>query len=266
MPLGRRSFVLTLMRCEECLLKFRYPKQEEGWTEWFYQKTDTSGDELPGLNAIRGLVKNGFAGTTYDISRLINLLNKFNQGRLLDFGCSWGYGVWQYRKAGYDAIGFEISKPKASFGVNELGIEIVSNYSRLESLDSCSFDFIVASHVLEHLPQIGPALRLFSRLLRPGGKLVVLVPNAGGRSAMEWPGVWPFTISREHNLGLDASWFHYNLGHYGLTPIFSSSDFGKAFVSALAPYDERASSPVNLLEDELLMVAIKNMLMQSKNE
>lgn len=255
--LGRRAFVLTLMRCEECLLKFRYPKQMDGWSEWFYQRTDTSGDELPDVQVVRNLTNQRFAGTKYDVGRLIVLLTTFNRGRLLDYGCSWGYGVWQFRDAGYDAVGFELSKPKATFGVTELGVEIIADYAKLESLSSSSFDFVVASHVLEHLSQIDSTLRLFSRLLRRGGKLVVLAPNAGGRLAQEWRGVWPYMISREHNLALDAAWFQRNIGRHGFTPLFSSTKFGMAFSSAVAPYEKDEPTFLQLPDEELLMVATR---------
>ena len=256
--LWRRLLVLTLMRCEECLLKFRYPKQEEGWSEWFYQqRTDTSGDDLPDVQVVRSLMNNRFAGTNYDACRLTALLTTFNRGRLLDYGCSWGYGVRQFRDAGYDAVGFEISKPKAALGALELGVEIITDHAKLESFSSSSFNFVVASHVLEHLPQIDRTLRLFSRLLRQGGKLVVLVPNSGCRFAQEWRGVWPYMISREHNLALDAAWFQRNIGHYGFNPLFSSAKVGKAFSSAVAPYDGDTPEFLWLPDEELLMVATR---------
>ena len=38
------------------------------------------------------------------------------------------------------------------------------------------FDLILSSHVLEHLPDDAPALGEFARVLRPGGRAVVMVP------------------------------------------------------------------------------------------
>jgi len=212
---------------------------------------------MPDVHVLQSLIAQKFTGTKYDVSRLTTLLTMFKKGRLLDYGCSWGYGVWQFREAGYDAVGFEISRPKAMFGATELGVEIVSDYAKLESLDSSSFDLVVASHVLEHLPQIDRTLRLFNRLLRRGGKLVVLVPNSGGRLAREWRGVWPYIISREHNLGLDAAWFQRNIGLYGFTPLFSSAEFSKGFSSAMAPYDEGTPALIKFPDEELLMVATR---------
>jgi ubiquinone/menaquinone biosynthesis C-methylase UbiE len=41
------------------------------------------------------------------------------------------------------------------------------------------FDRIIAIHVLEHLPDLPRALREFRRLLKPGGKLSVVIPCEG---------------------------------------------------------------------------------------
>lgn len=41
-----------------------------------------------------------------------------------------------------------------------------------------SVDGVVTSHLLEHLPDTGAALREWARVLRPGGELLVCVPDA----------------------------------------------------------------------------------------
>lgn len=87
---------------------------------------------------------------------------------------------------------------------------------------------------------------------------MVLVPNAASQLAQQWRGVWPYMISREHNLALDAAWFHRNIGCYGFTPLFSSAKFGKTLSLALAPYDEAESECMGrLLDEELMMVATR---------
>jgi SAM-dependent methyltransferase len=48
--------------------------------------------------------------------------------------------------------------------------------------DNGEFDVVLASHVLEHIEAPHPALREFQRVLRPGGRLVLIVPNAEGYS------------------------------------------------------------------------------------
>ncbi|MBV8159874.1 MAG: methyltransferase domain-containing protein [Acidimicrobiia bacterium] len=44
-----------------------------------------------------------------------------------------------------------------------------------------AFDLIIASHVLEHVPDDGAALRELWRILRPGGAALIMVPRDTSR-------------------------------------------------------------------------------------
>lgn len=61
-----------------------------------------------------------------------------------------------------------------------------------EQADLCSlpfddgfFDLVISCHVLEHLPADGPALGELARVVRPGGRALVMVPYDGGRPVTE---------------------------------------------------------------------------------
>lgn len=56
-------------------------------------------------------------------------------------------------------------------------IDIVSDIATIPAEDA-SFDAILCSEVFEHLPDPLQALREFSRLLKPGGKLIITAPFA----------------------------------------------------------------------------------------
>lgn len=60
---------------------------------------------------------------------------------------------------------------------NTSKIDIVSDIVNIPCPNS-SFDAILCSEVLEHIPEPSHAIKEFSRLLRPGGKLVLTVPFA----------------------------------------------------------------------------------------
>lgn len=99
-------------------------------------------------------------------------------GRLLDIGCSLGYTLEAGRRLGLTAAGLDVSK----FAVErcrQLGFE--AEQGSLEQLpwDDENFDIVVMKHVLEHTPQPKQALREVARVLRPGGAVVITVPNLG---------------------------------------------------------------------------------------
>lgn len=55
------------------------------------------------------------------------------------------------------------------------GIDVVSDITRIPLPDG-SFDAVLCSEVLEHLPEPTRALDEFSRLLKPGGRLILTAP------------------------------------------------------------------------------------------
>lgn len=57
------------------------------------------------------------------------------------------------------------------------GLQYIHDATDLSSITDNEYDFLVASHVLEHLANPLRALEEFRRVLKPGGAILVLVPN-----------------------------------------------------------------------------------------
>ena len=223
--LGRKKILLELRRCPKCLLMFRYPKEDAASNLEFYQEEYSEGmtTEMPGETEIGRLMETNFAGTERDLSLNVGLVERHaGTGRLLDYGCSWGYGLYQFRAAGFDAVGFEISQPRGGYGRGKMGLEILGDFKALEALPAGSFDVIHTSHVLENVPDLKYALTTFQRLLKDDGVLFIFVPNSGGKDAREMGFKWGHHISEKHVSALDAEFFARNLPGYGFSLDFSS--------------------------------------------
>ena len=65
---------------------------------------------------------------------------------------------------------------------------------RLEGVPDASFDFVYSSHCLEHLEDPVQALSNWLRVLRPGGHLIVTVPDED----LYEQGVWPSRFNPTH--------------------------------------------------------------------
>lgn len=105
--------------------------------------------------------------------------------RLLDAGCGNGAFVWMAQAMGYHAEGLEID-PRACAQACTHGLAIHQGAFPDSGLASESFNEITLSHVLEHLHDPAGALKEALRLLRPGGRLWILVPNLEGASNRIW--------------------------------------------------------------------------------
>jgi SAM-dependent methyltransferase len=57
------------------------------------------------------------------------------------------------------------------------GRQLITDATDLAAVSNAHYDFVLASHVLEHIANPIAALREWGRVLKPGGLLVVIVPD-----------------------------------------------------------------------------------------
>jgi SAM-dependent methyltransferase len=95
------------------------------------------------------------------------------QGRLIDFGAGPGYFVKGAQSAGWQAQAVEVSAPAVEVGHRQFGLE----YLTLEAAEDEAYEAVTCFHVLEHLDDPRSLMSSFRRKLKPGGVLMVHVPN-----------------------------------------------------------------------------------------
>jgi SAM-dependent methyltransferase len=100
-------------------------------------------------------------------------------GRLLDVGCGHGELAAGFMARGWRAAGVEPSRAAADAAAAR-GIEVHHGTLSDARWPAGSFDAVIFNHALEHVPDPGGDLRAAGRLVRPGGLVVVSVPNFGG--------------------------------------------------------------------------------------
>jgi SAM-dependent methyltransferase len=222
--LARKKLLAHLRHCNDCGLMFLWPKPEAVANKRFYQSAyrESAVTDLPSPAALAELVAAGFRGGPLDYGSRITAVRRLRLGgSLLDYGASWGYGVWQFKDAGYEAAGFEVSRARAAFGGQRLGVQIATDVCELMP---ASFDIIHTAHVLEHLADLRATFADFRRLLRPGGHLVIFVPNGNGRSARALGVKWGPMIGEKHVNALTAAFLVRALTQYGFACALGPED------------------------------------------
>jgi 2-polyprenyl-3-methyl-5-hydroxy-6-metoxy-1,4-benzoquinol methylase len=100
-------------------------------------------------------------------------------GAILDIGCGRGLMLSDLARRGWRAVGVEMSDAASRHAREVLGLDV-----RVGDLLGCkfqaaSFDVVTLFHVLEHLPDPDAALAEARRVIAPGGRLLLEVPNFG---------------------------------------------------------------------------------------
>jgi SAM-dependent methyltransferase len=112
--------------------------------------------------------------------------------RVLDVGCGAGRHSFEVLRRGGHAVAFDLSDTdlkhvKAMFGAmiaeghaadGATGASVNGDALRLPFADD-SFDHVIASEVLEHIPDDRRAMNEITRVTKPGGTVAVTVPRAG---------------------------------------------------------------------------------------
>jgi len=99
------------------------------------------------------------------------------EGRLLDFGCGGGSYIARMAHQGWKVIGLDNSVGAVRRIQEELGLKALVGTLPHPELEPGSFDVITMWHSLEHVHDPADTLREAYRLLAPGGRLLIAVPN-----------------------------------------------------------------------------------------
>jgi 2-polyprenyl-3-methyl-5-hydroxy-6-metoxy-1,4-benzoquinol methylase len=248
----RKYLVTELRKCRSCRLLFRYPFDTAEENQRFYQEDYSQGftSDCPSDDELRQLLETGFRNHQKDYSiylKVLQALGIMPGARLVDFGSSWGYGVWQFQQAGYEVQGFEISRSRARFGREKLGVNIADSFDQI----SGDADAFFSAHVLEHVPSIQEVIAKAAGCVKPRGLFVAFTPNGSA------------DFRRQNEADFRKLW---NKAH----PNFLTNEFyervfaEKPLLLASHPYefeqigawDRRARRSLSLAGNELLGVTV----------
>jgi len=191
----RKYFVTQLRRCGRCQLQYRTPTDNPANNMSFYETEYVQGftTNLPADSELAKMKENGFAGGEKDYRYYISVLRNLGleaEDKVLDYGCSWGYGSFQLREAGFNVVSFEIAPTRRRFAHEKLGVATVED---LESIPAESLDCFFSAHVLEHVPSPAQSIQHALRLLKRGGLFVSFTPNGSNAHkarSPDWHKLW----------------------------------------------------------------------------
>lgn len=159
---SQRALVGAILRCTDCGLALMPPPRR---TQDSYEDAadphyiEQAEQRIANAHALLELVPRG--------------------GRLLDVGCACGFLLVAARERGYEAQGVEVSRWAVEFGQRTLGLDIRRGELCELRLPAASFDVVTMVDVIEHLIDPRAVVAEVRRLLRPGGRIVLVTPDLG---------------------------------------------------------------------------------------
>ncbi|HEU5102644.1 MAG TPA: methyltransferase domain-containing protein [Roseiflexaceae bacterium] len=253
-------FVTALRRCNKCGLLYRTPTTTTQENAEFYQEAYSQGftTDMPTSEQLKALLSTSFNGTEKDYSVYISILEALGcrpGQRVLDFGCSWGYGSWQLMQAGFDVTGYEISKRRCAYAKEAL------NVAAFDSLEGTRgpFDIFFSAHVLEHVPSVSNVISYALQSLERNGLFIAFTPNGSkdfrARNVRAWHRLW----GAVHPQLIDDVFYEKMFG--GFSYLLASNPYD---LSKIKNWAGQGTMALNLDGGELL-IAVRNTADASMN-
>ena len=148
----------------------------------------------PAIAATLGILFRLLPGRRGKLNAELRWLQAVPRGCLLDVGCGSGRWLVHMRQLGWQVTGVDFDPGAVAIG-RQQGLELACGSLEQQAFPAAGFDAITMNHVIEHLPDPVGTLRECRRLLKDGGKLVLVTPNSSSLGhrcfRQNWRGLEP---------------------------------------------------------------------------
>ena len=178
-----------LKSCPVCHLKQTSPQPAQGEIGRYYASEDY---------VSHSDTRSGVINKLYHAARVLMLKKKHQwvlkasgqqTGYLLDVGAGTGHFPYYMKLSGWHAEGLEPDETARKVAAEKLNMPL-DPIEKLDTLPENQYDVITLWHVLEHVHNPGSYFDRFRKILKPGGVLIIAVPNHTSRDAKRYKADW----------------------------------------------------------------------------
>jgi 2-polyprenyl-3-methyl-5-hydroxy-6-metoxy-1,4-benzoquinol methylase len=201
-------------RCHTCSAWFLCPaptpeQQRNAYSERYYGEGEEKFDG--GIESILDHFRKQRA------VRLNHYMKK--PGKVLDLGCGNGRFLSFMAHMGHQIHGVEIDGVSAERAKRVSGLCLKVGSLEPEDYAPSSFDAITLYHVFEHLTEPVRYLEIISRIIKPGGYVVMAFPNIDSFQSRLFKGNWFHLDPPRHLFFFSPKDFVHHMAEYGLSKI-----------------------------------------------
>lgn len=164
---GDEILLDQLVRCNQCDLMYLNPRLREEVIITGYSE----GEDPTFVSQIKGRERT--------FMKSLDLIEQYKpqKGHILDIGTAGGSFLAVARDAGWEVAGCEPNLWLCEWSKEHYGLDVTPGTVFDMHLENDSFDVITLWDVLEHTPDPTRVLKECSRVLKPGGSLIINVPD-----------------------------------------------------------------------------------------
>lgn len=142
------------------------------------------------------------------------------KGRLLEIGSGTGEFLFLAREAGWSVTGVEPSADACAYAKNRYQLDLIhAMWDHALAADVEPFDAIAFWHVFEHIRQPKEFLTQMRKLLKPGGLLLMSVPNRNSLTNKIYRELSPLFVEVDHLFHYSSHNLQMLLEQCGLTAL-----------------------------------------------
>ncbi|MGI4873704.1 MAG: class I SAM-dependent methyltransferase [Janthinobacterium lividum] len=179
----------TIVQCQGCGFQFTNPRPDAAHIGRYYESPAYVSHNSEATGLVNRVYKAARFFTMRQKAALITRLNGGRPGHLLDYGCGTGHFLAQAKQRNWHVTGLEPNPSARRDAAARVGQSILEPEA-LPALPPGSFDVVTLWHVLEHIHALNETLDQLIATLRPGGKLLLAVPNPDSLDAQHYRQDW----------------------------------------------------------------------------
>jgi SAM-dependent methyltransferase len=174
-----------LVQCTECGVQAIFPQPDEQTLASYYSREYYGSSRRKFIGPVAGIIG-------WFQAHRARLAARFMPagGNVLDVGCGNGGFLINMKRLGFQVHGTEWSAQSAERVPAQQNIPVHIGDLLDLNLPPRSFDLIAMWHVLEHVRQPDATLRKIHQLLKPGGGVLLALPNVESAQARKFSTAW----------------------------------------------------------------------------